>query len=244
MKTGIIGALPEEIQFLLQELRHSGKKVTETRRGSMEFTEGEIRNNAVVVCRCGVGKVHAAMCAQILISEFGVTRIINTGAAGALDSRLSLFDIVVSTEAVQHDFNVTPFGYEPACIPGFNSPFFVADPDLREVAKKGFERVLANFPGGAPTPALYEGRIATGDVFVAEKSLRAEIVERFFPACVEMEGAAIAQVCATFGIPFVILRSISDLADNSADSTYDEYSEKVSVMSAMLIVEMLALLDT
>ena len=136
MKTGIIGALPEEIQFLLQELRHSGKKVTETRRGSMEFTEGEIRNNAVVVCRCGVGKVHAAMCAQILISEFGVTRIINTGAAGALDSRLSLFDIVVSTEAVQHDFNVTPFGYEPACIPGFNSPFFVADPDLREVAKK------------------------------------------------------------------------------------------------------------
>lgn len=243
MKTGIIGALPEEIQFLLQELHHSGKKVTEVRRGSMDFFEGEIRSQSVVVCRCGVGKVHAAMCSQILISEFGVKRIINTGAAGGLDSRLSLFDIVVSTEAVQHDFNVTPFGYEPACIPGFNSPFFVADSELREIAKKGFVHVLASFPEGAPTPSLYEGRIATGDVFVAENSLRSEIVERFFPACVEMEGAAIAQVCTTFGIPFLILRSISDLADNSADSTYDEYSEKVSGLSALLIVEMLSLME-
>ena len=242
MKTGIIGALPEEIHLLVSELTQPGKPAKELRRGSMSFYEGTIREKPVVVCRCDVNKVHAAMCAQILISEFGVKRVINTGAAGALDNRLSLFDVVVSTEAVQHDFNVTPFGYEPACIPGFGSPFFVADPDLREAARNGFAKMIESIPEDGPTPSIYEGRIATGDVFVAEASVRAEIVERFFPACVEMEGAAIAQVCATFGVPFVILRSISDLADNSADVTYEEFSEKVSGMSALLIIEMLSLL--
>ena len=242
MITGIIGALPEEIQLLIQELHNSGTPVRDVKRGSMDFHEGIISGKQVVVCRCGVGKVHAAMCTQVLISEFGVNRIINTGAAGALDSRLSLFDIVVSTEAVQHDFNVTPFGYEPACIPGFDSPFFPADPDLRAAALEGYTRILASFPEDAPTPSIFEGRIATGDVFIAENSLRAEIFERFFPACVEMEGGAIAQVCASFGIPFVILRSISDLADNSADVSYDEFSEKVSGLSALLLIEMLSLL--
>lgn len=242
MTTGIIGALPEEIHMLIEELHRSEKKVREVQRGSMHFYEGEICGKPVVVSRCGVGKVHAAMCAQVLVSEFGVGRIINTGAAGALDSRLSLFDVVVSTETVQHDFNVTPFGYEPACIPGFDSPFFIADPALREVALTGYAQIVANFPEGAPTPSIFEGRIATGDVFVAEDSLRAEIQERFFPACVEMEGAAIAQVCATFGIPFVILRSISDLADNTAEISYDEFSEKAATLSALLIVEMMSLL--
>ncbi len=242
MITGIIGALPEEIHLLIQELNKSGSPVRDIKRGSMDFHEGSIRGKQVVVCRCGVGKVHAAMCAQVLISEFGVNRIINTGAAGALDNRLSLFDIVVSTEVVQHDFNVTPFGYEPACIPGFDSPFFAADPALRSAAIEGYARILANFPEGSPAPSIFQGRIATGDVFVAENSLRAEIIERFFPVCVEMEGGAIAQVCASYGIPFVILRSISDLADNSADVSYDEFSEKVSSLSALLLIEMLSLL--
>ena len=242
MITGIIGALPEEIHMLIQELHKTDDPVRDTKRGSMDFHEGIIAGKQVVVCRCGVGKVHAAMCAQVLISEFGVERIINTGAAGALDSKLSLFDIVVSTEAVQHDFNVTPFGYEPACIPGFDSPFFAADPALRSAAVEAYARILANFPEGSPAPSIYQGRIATGDVFVAENSLRAEIYERFFPACVEMEGGAIAQVCASFGIPFVILRSISDLADNSADVSYDEFSERVSRLSALLLIEMLSIL--
>ncbi|HHU36215.1 MAG TPA: 5'-methylthioadenosine/adenosylhomocysteine nucleosidase [Treponema sp.] len=243
MKTGIIGAVKEEVDLLVRSLRESNSPVRETHLGSMEFFEGKIANAHVVICRCGVGKVHAAMCAQVLISGFSVDRVINTGAAGGLDDRLSLFDIIVSIDAVQHDFDVTSFGYKPGCIPGFTSPFFIADPGMRLTALNAFAEVIAQFPQDSIKPSVYEGRVATGDVFVANDIIRAELRERFSPVCVEMEGAAIAQVCAAYSIPFVILRSISDLAGDTANVSYDDFSEQASKMSALLVIEMLQLLQ-
>lgn len=243
MKTGIIGAVKEEVDLLVRSLSESGSPVWETKRGSMQFYEGKIADANVVICQCGVGKVHAAICAQILISEFSVEQIINTGAAGGLDDRLSLFDLVISTDVVQHDFDVTSFGYEPACIPGFTSPFFTADRGMRAVARKAFEEIIVQFPRDSAIPSVYEGRIASGDIFVANAAIREDLRQKFSPICVEMEGAAIGQVCSIYAIPFVILRSISDLAGDSADVSYDDFSEQASRMSALLVIEMLQLMQ-
>jgi len=186
----------------------------------------------VIVC-AGVGKVNAAVCAQILISVFGVQGIINTGSAGGLSSGLAVLDMVVSTDLVQHDVDATAFGYSPGQIPGTVSPFFESDARLRRIALDSFGRT------GCPG-RMVEGRIASGDVFVHDPALRGRIISLFAPDCVEMEGAAVAQACAVNGIPFVILRSISDLAGEGAGMTYDDFSEKASHTSSLVVRGMLS----
>ncbi len=244
MKAGIIGAVDQEVKLLFAALAESGKPVRVARRGALEFHEGTLEGCPVVVVCCGVGKVNAALCAQMLISEFGVECVINTGSAGGIDPALAVLDMVACTDAVQHDFDVTAFGYEPGRIPGTETPFFEADPRLRALALEAYARVRssdtgANAPAGiGAAHRMIEGRVASGDVFVHDEGLRSRIVATFSPACVEMEGAAVAQVCKANGIPFAVLRSVSDLAGKGANMSYDEFSRIASEISAHVVMEM------
>ncbi len=237
MKIGIIGAVRQEVELLFEGLSGAGVRVVT--QGALEFHEGTLDGCSVVIVCCGIGKVHAALCAQILISSFGVDAVINTGSAGGLASGLSVLDMVVSSDCVQHDFDCTHFNYVPGQIPGLPSPFFEADAALRRIALDSFSAVKRRDDAMAAR-RMIEGRIASGDVFVADDTQRSLILSRFAPACVEMEGAAVAQVCAVNGIPFVILRSVSDLAGKDAGMSYDDFSEKASHTSALVVREMLA----
>jgi adenosylhomocysteine nucleosidase len=239
MKIGIIGAVRQEVELLFAALAESGSPVRVVTQGALEFHEGTLDGCSVVIVCCGVGKVHAALCAQILISSFGVGAVINTGSAGGLAPGLSVLDMVVSADCVQHDFDCTHFNYKPGQIPGFDSPFFAADDDLRRVALDSFEAARRSDPAMSARKMI-SGRIASGDVFVADDSFRGRLQSQFDPACVEMEGAAVAQVCVVNKVPFVILRSISDLAGKDAGMSYDDFSEKASHTSSRVVREMLA----
>jgi adenosylhomocysteine nucleosidase len=237
MKAGIIGAERQEVELLFASLAEGGKPVKVLSRGKLEFYEGSLHGLPVVVVCCGIGKVNAALCAQMLISEFSVSCVINTGSAGGIEASLDVLDMVASTDAVQHDFDTTVFGYAPGQVPGTDSPFFAADAKLRAVALEAFSRA-----GRGGSHKMIEGRIASGDAFITDEGKRARIVELFSPACVEMEGAAIAQVCAANAVPFVILRSVSDKAGAEAGMSYDEFSKLASWTSAHVVMEMASLL--
>jgi adenosylhomocysteine nucleosidase len=204
-----------EVELLKQELGIAGKRTF----AGLDFFSGVMAGHPVVVVRSGVGKVNAALCAHLLIREFGVTRIINTGIAGAIAPDLRPLDMVLSTDAVYHDVDVTGFGYAPTQIPGMD-PAFVADKLLLDAA----ERVCTTreFP-----VHYFKGRVATGDVFVSSAERKARIKEICNPLCVEMEGAAIAHACVLNHTPFVIVRCISDMAEDTAESA-SVFNEKTA----------------
>lgn len=235
---GIFGAEQQEIELLKGHLNSSSKTIA-----GIEFYSGIICKQKVVIACSGIGKVNAAMCCQILISEFKVTAIINTGTAGGLASELNVFDIVVSADSVQHDVNAIDFGYSAGQIPGTKSAFWIADERLKSIALKAFQK-LKNENEELKTVNIIEGRIASGDVFVSDKILREKIIKTFAPSCTEMEGAAAAQVCVLNSIPYLILRSISDNAGKQtvAKISYEEFSSKAAKTSAQLVLKMLELM--
>jgi len=168
-----------------------------------------------VVVQCGVGKVNAAMCAQVLCSVFSVTHLVNTGIAGSLCADLDIGDLVVSRDAMYHDFDCVHFGYEFGKVPGMDVTAFPADETMIGYACAAAEAVN---PGHSRV-----GRVASGDLFVAEKSAKERIIARTNAICTEMEGAAIAQTAYRNGVPFVILRAVSDKADDSAEMDYPTF---------------------
>ena len=197
-------------------------------QAGMDFCAGKLEGLDCVVVRCGVGKVNAAICAQILIDKFQVTHIINTGIAGSLNNDIDICDIVVSRDAVQYDMDVIAFGYDRGEIPQLGLRFFEADPTLIHAVEQSVER------GEHPT-GLFKGRVATGDRFVADDAVKADIVKDFGALCCEMEGAAIAQ-CATLNkVPFVIIRAISDKADGSREMLYDKFEGKAAATCAQIV---------
>ena len=223
VKTGIIGAMDEEVDSLKKAV--SDAKTTSI--GSMEFCEGMLDGQSVVIVKCGVGKVNAGNCAQILISIFGVNRIINTGVAGSLDASIDIGDIVVSTDAVQHDFDLTPLGYAPGALYEIGSPSLPADVFMRESAVTAVKQC-------APEVHVFEGRVCTGDQFIASAEQKDAIVAVFGGLCCEMEGGAIAQICCQNEVPFVIIRAISDKADGSAEMDYTEFEHASAVRCAAI----------
>ncbi|MBQ4377970.1 MAG: 5'-methylthioadenosine/adenosylhomocysteine nucleosidase [Treponema sp.] len=236
-KIGIIGAMEVEVNFL-RGLMEDGAKKTEA--GSIVFEEGKIHGVEVVLSRSGVGKVNAALCAQRLALQFGCTHIINTGIAGAMAKGLGVMDFVVSTDAVYHDMDATGFGYKKGQIPQMNVFSFEADKNMISAAKKAFaETEFSKGEDGKEPHKMIEGRIATGDQFISEKDVKNRINEEFSPACVEMEGAAIAHACFLNKIPFVILRCMSDMADDLSSNGY-EFNEGVAAeLSARVVEKML-----
>lgn len=228
MKIGILGAMNEEVRSLVGML--DNKKETKVARWTVY--EGVLSGKEVAILECGIAKVNAAMCTQVLISQFGVDMVINTGVAGALSHRLSVNDIVVSIDAVQYDVDATATGDPIGQVPRMDVRFFEADKRLREVAVGAFEGEDIDFN-------VIEGRIATGDRFVSDGEFKKWLVETFDGACCEMEGASIAQVAHVNKIPFVVIRSISDQADGDANITYNEFVDIAAVRSADMVVRML-----
>ncbi|MBQ9686891.1 MAG: 5'-methylthioadenosine/adenosylhomocysteine nucleosidase [Oscillospiraceae bacterium] len=222
--TGIIGAMDEEVATLKAAMCLTR---TETVAG-MEYCVGTLGGSAVVVVKCGIGKVNAGVCAQTLISVFHATRVINTGVAGSLDAAIDIGDVVISTDAVQHDFDVTPIGFAKGEIPYTGLFAFPADPTLRRLA-------AAAVSHAAPEIAAFEGRVCSGDQFIASREQKERILADFGGVCCEMEGAAIAQVCHLSGVPFVVIRAISDKADDSEEVSYAVFAEAAARRSAAIV---------
>ncbi len=213
MKLGIIGAMDVEVATLKEKMQNKTEK---TVAGSV-FCEGMLENLPVVVVQCGVGKVNAALCVQALCDCFGVTHIVNTGVAGSLDNRLDIGDFVISRDAVYHDFDchvINP-AYVVGQVPGLPVRAFPADRELMDMAFSAAEAVC---PGHA-----HVGTVASGDQFVCQKEQKQTIIANTNALCTEMEGAAIAHGAWRNGVPFVVIRAISDKADDSAEMDYPTF---------------------
>lgn len=215
IKLGIIGAMEEEVETLLEQMEEK----TACAKAGSTFYEGKLNGLDAVVVQCGIGKVNAALCVQILCDCFGVTHVVNTGIAGSLCAELDIGDLVISTDAMYHDFDCCAFGYPMGKVPGIDVVAFPADQEMQERAYTAAEMVN---PGHTK-----RGRVASGDQFVASKELKDKIIANTQALCTEMEGTAIAQTAYRNGVPFVIIRAISDKADNSADMDYPTF-EKIA----------------
>ena len=178
-------------------------------KASMKFYEGTLRGKDVVIVQCGIGKVNAGICVQILADLFQVDAVINTGVAGSLRAEINIGDIVVSTDACEHDMDVTALGYKQGIIPQMKESFFKADRQLVEAAIEVCREVN-------PDINVYEGRVLSGDQFISGEEIKNKLIDLFDGFCTEMEGAAIAHAAFLNEIPYVVIRAISDKADGSA----------------------------
>lgn len=224
---GIIGAMEEEVSMLIGQMKN---KVTKTIAG-MDFHQGRLWEQETVVVQSGIGKVNMAICTQILVDVYQVNAVINTGVAGGLYKDINIGDMVISTDALQHDMDATGFGYEPGQIPRMDVSVFPADEELADMAVKACE--LVN-----PEIQCFRGRVATGDQFISSNEKKKELIERFGAYCAEMEGAAMAQTAYRNHVPFVIIRAISDKADNSATMNYEEFEEQAIIHTMKLLAAM------
>ena len=227
MIIGIIGAMEEEVAALKQDMETEEKKEI----AGMMFHRGRLCEKEVVVVKSGIGKVNAGICAQILIDRYQVDLIINTGIAGSLDARIDIGDMVISTDALHHDMDATGFGYDPGQIPRMDTFSFPADEKLAALAKTVNEEEN-------PDIHTFLGRIVSGDQFISSKEAKERIKETFQPLCTEMEGAAIAQAAYLNKISYVIIRAISDKADNSAATDYPAF-EKQAILHSIRFVKKL-----
>ncbi|MBS4176254.1 5'-methylthioadenosine/S-adenosylhomocysteine nucleosidase [Lederbergia citrea] len=225
MKIAIIGAMEEEVTLLRDKLEN---KSTET-IGGCEFISGMIDNKETILLRSGIGKVNAAMSTAILMEKYKPDVVINTGSAGGYNPNLKVGDLVISTEVRHHDVDVTAFGYEYGQVPQL-PPAFKADTALIDTAKAAARKLEGI--------QVVTGLIATGDSFMNDPE-KVEFVRGKFVElqAVEMEGAAIAQVAHQFNVPFVIIRSLSDIAGQESHISFDQFLEKAAVNSANLVLE-------
>ena len=228
---GIIGAMEEEVEALKEAMEI--RKTEEV--AGMVFCEGVLCGKDAVVVRSGIGKVNAGICAQILVDHFDVDMLINTGIAGSLDARIDIGDMVISTDAVHHDRDATMFGDPAGQVPRMDTLAFPADGMLVEKAKAANEK--AN-----PEIRTFTGRVASGDQFISSAEAKERIVSMFHPLCTEMEGAGIAQAAYLNKVSYVIIRAISDKADNSAVMDYPEFERQAITHSVRLMKELMTLL--
>lgn len=224
---GIIGAMEVEVA----RLKEAMKEPEVFRKAGMEFYRGRLAGCEAVVVRSGVGKVNAAVCAQILIDEFSVDRIVNTGIAGSLQEKIDIGDMVISEDTLEHDMDATGFGYAHGVIPQMDCSVFRADEKLIALAQECCGEVN-------PEIHTFVGRIVSGDEFVSDKQKKAWLLQTFDGLCTEMEGAAIAHTAYLNGIPFLIIRAISDKADDSAHMDYPEFERQAVEHSVNLMLAM------
>lgn len=225
---GIIGAMEEEVSQLKGQMTEVEEKVI----ASMTFCRGKLQEKDVVVVRSGIGKVNMAICAQILIDVYQVGMLINTGVAGSLQNKIDIGDMVISTDTLQHDIDATGFGYPTGVIPRMETSVFQADPKLIALATKACQEVN-------PDINVFEGRVVSGDQFVSSQEKKDYLVKQFQGYCTEMEGAAMGQAAYLNSIPFVVIRAISDKADQSAEISYEQFEAQAIVHTIRLIKAML-----
>lgn len=224
---GIVGAMGEEIELFRERL--VGPQ--EEKQASVTFHKGELFGRQVVLCQSGVGKVNAAMTAQILIDRFRIGSLLFTGVAGGVDPALNIGDIVISTECQQHDMDASAAGFKKGEIPFAEKSIFEAD--LRLI------RLAETYRPEDERVKLVRGKVLSGDQFIADPDYVAYLRRHFQGSCVEMEGAAVAQVCSLNEIPFLIIRSLSDKADRSAKVNFEEFTRLAARRSFDLVCHML-----
>lgn len=226
-KIGLIGAMDAEIALLLANMSNIKQSV----KAGITFYEGMFADKQVVLCKCGVGKVNAAVCTQVLIDTYGAEHIIFTGVAGALDPVLNIGDIVISTACSQHDMDVTPLGFPKGVIPFQEVSSFPADPQLVQLAYDASKQLQSG--------QVICGIVLSGDQFIANQDQVHLLHKEMNGACTEMEGAAVAQACYMNNKPYVVIRSMSDKADGSADVNFAEFTELASTQSYRIVEAML-----
>jgi len=223
---GIIGAMQIEVDALCEKMTDKKK---ETLSG-IDFYVGKLCKKDVVIAKCGIGKVFAAICAQTMIIRFNADIIINTGVAGSLDKRLGIKDIAVSTACVEHDMDTSPLGDPVGLISGINIVKIPASPSLSDEIAAAAESIGAK---------CVKGVIASGDQFINNKKRKNFIKSSFDAIACEMEGAAIGHVCYVNGVDFAIIRAISDNASGEADIEYPEMVRKAAAQSTAIIKKLL-----
>ncbi|GAA0723898.1 5'-methylthioadenosine/adenosylhomocysteine nucleosidase [Clostridium malenominatum] len=229
MIIGVIGAMIEEIEPLVKDLNLKRK----LQKANMEFNEGSLWGNEVVVVKSGIGKVNAAVCTQILIDEFKVDAVINVGVAGGVGNNVYPGDVVIGESLVQHDMDSTAFGERRGQIPRLDTFDFKCDENLVLKAKRACEKMNNS--------KHFVGRIVTGDQFIADTDKIKWLNEEFDALACEMEGGSVAQVCYLNNIPFVVIRSASDNANNGAHMDYEKFkpiavNNSVNILKNMLEV--------
>lgn len=228
-RVGIIGAMSIEVDFIKSKMTF----IDEKKYAGFNFYLGKYKNLDIVLTICGIGKVNASSCTQILIDRFNVSKIINTGIAGSLNDDVKLCDIVISDNVTYHDVRQIQM---ISCYP--YKEFFCANKELINLAIRAYQNIC-------PKENNYHiGRIVSGESFISDKNLKQAIIESYNPYCVEMEGAAIGHVAEINDVPFVIIRSISDNADENATISYEEFEKISANISAKLVLKMLELLIT
>lgn len=232
MKAGIIGAMEPEVAILKAKL----KNCQTTEHAGYTFYQGELNHSNVVIVQSGIGKVAAALATAILIDKFQPDYVVNTGSAGGFEQSLKVGDIVISSEVRYHDVDVTAFGYEIGQLPA-NPAAYIPHPSLVDAAKSGIKSLVS--AQGQNIKTLV-GLITTGDTFMTKDEDIAKARSNFpTMVAVEMEGAAIAHTCHQFNIPFVVIRSMSDIAGKESPSSFEAYLEMASVNSSQLVINML-----
>lgn len=225
MKWGIIGAMPSEVELLKQQMEN----ICEIKIGRQTFWEGILCGQEAVVCTCGIGKVNAAITTQMMIDRFGVERIINTGIAGAVHHDLKVLDVVISRELCYHDYDMRFLRDYPPYVDSIH-----ANSLLVEAAVEAFQEIDHG------SSCCFVGKIATGDQFIESSEVKNRIVEEHHPMCVEMEGTAIGHTCTVNDVPFVVIRTMSDNADENAADSATNFEEVAAKHSSDIVLEMLS----
>lgn len=229
-KIGIIAAMQEE----MNEIKNIMTDVTEKNIYELHFFEGKIGNAECVLVQAGVGKVNASRCTQILIDNYDIEYVVNVGSAGAANNDLNIGDIVIGKILVQHDFDITAFGHKKGYISNVGENINSDDKLIRK-----FEKIINN--NDKKEYNIKVGTIASGDIFCTDINMKEKIKYKFNADAIEMEGAAIAQVCYLDKIPFIVIRSISDTPNGNNEITFEEYLKLASKRCATLLNEFLAL---
>lgn len=227
-KVGIIVAMEEELEQIL----NITNDIEEKEISGLNFKLGKIEKKNVVLVKCGVGKVNAARVTQILIDKFNVQYVINVGSAGALNPLLNIGDIVIGEKLVQHDFDITAFDHDKGYITGVGDYIYSDNPlveKFKKIANKLFEKEYK----------IKSGIIATGDIFCTDIEMKNKIYSKFDADCVEMEGAAVAQVCYLDELPFIVIRSISDSPNGKNEIDFDKFVDFASKRCALILKEFL-----
>ncbi|PZQ81143.1 MAG: 5'-methylthioadenosine/adenosylhomocysteine nucleosidase [Ancylobacter novellus] len=245
---GVLCALPQELAYLADNLVDA----TTSEAAGMRFHVGSLDREPVVLAQAGMGKVNAAIAATLLIERFGCRIVLFSGIAGGLDPALSIGDVVIADHVVQHDagytlkdgFTVYQAGHLPFFSPNEALGHTVEDALLRRVRGALADLALAPLSAGDPgrAPRLHFGRVLTGDQFVGSEALRERLFRELGGAAVEMEGAAMAQACAAFGVPWLVIRALSDLAGHESHFDFAEFIDEVALSSAMIVRRLLPVL--
>ena len=223
VKIGIIGAMDEEIK----ELKRHIKSVKTIEIAGIEFYQGKIFDKECTIVKSGVGKVSASMTAQILIDRFDVNKIIFTGLAGSINNKIHIGDIIIGIKSVQYDLDASELGFKIGQIPYPDYRFFHSDKKMADIALKTI----------IPETKIFQGTILTGDLFLNHEDQKEHlsIFKELNGDCLEMEGAAVAQVCTLNNVPFIIIRIISDNADQDAVKDFEKFKDLISHKSVAII---------